>query len=289
MADMNAEMAFLESMRSESTDGYRNNFPAQNQPPQNTSNNDDEEEDYDPSSLISNTNYASDAAQTPSSVTASQIPSRVNSTAPDSQPVKPQPTKQPRTVGGFVVDDEEEEDDDPMLRPKAAGSSGLLSVAGGPSHTPQRSVSQTPSNIPPPDVSIHKAAQDQAASGVVPNTATTDTATPNVAAAVPATTGASSSGVAVKSENLPNGSNAVAGETKPSTVLPKARLPNDRIGILEDRIADDPRGDLDAWLSLINEYRRRNKLDDARAVYERFFKVFPTAVGPQCPHFHAVH
>lgn len=226
------------------------------------------------------TNYPTHAVQTPSarslsSATASQAPSRVNSTAPDPQPVKSQPAKQPRTVGGFVVDDEEEEDDNPMIRPKAVGSSGLLSVAGGPSHAPQRSVSQTPSNIPPPDVSIHKAAQDQGASGVFPNTAT-DTA-PN-AAPVVSDTGASSNGVAVKSESLPNGSTATAGQAKPSTVLPKARLPNDKIGILEDRIADDPRGDLDAWLGLISEYRRRNKFDEARAVYDRFFKVFPTAV-----------
>jgi len=48
---------------------------------------------------------------------------------------------------------------------------------------------------------------------------------------------------------------------------------------LEDRIADDPRGDIDAWLNLINEFRNRNKLDDARAVYERFFKIFPSAVS----------
>jgi len=35
---------------------------------------------------------------------------------------------------------------------------------------------------------------------------------------------------------------------------------------------------LDAWLSLITEHRKRNKLDDARAVYDRFLKVFPHAV-----------
>jgi len=64
----------------------------------------------------------------------------------------------------------------------------------------------------------------------------------------------------------------------PTSVLPKARLPHDRIGILEDRIQDDEKGDTDAWLSLINEHVKRGKLDDARNVYKRFFKVFPTAV-----------
>ena len=63
-----------------------------------------------------------------------------------------------------------------------------------------------------------------------------------------------------------------------ATALPKARLPHDTIGILEDRIKEDPRGDMDAWLSLIGEFRKRSKLDEARGVYERFFAIFPAAV-----------
>jgi len=34
---------------------------------------------------------------------------------------------------------------------------------------------------------------------------------------------------------------------------------------------------MQAWMALIDEHRKRNKLDDARAVYERFLKVFPQA------------
>ena len=60
---------------------------------------------------------------------------------------------------------------------------------------------------------------------------------------------------------------------------PKARLPHDTIGILEDRIKEDQRGDLNAWLELMAEYRKRGKLDDARSIYERFFVVFPSAVS----------
>jgi hypothetical protein len=75
-------------------------------------------------------------------------------------------------------------------------------------------------------------------------------------------------------------SNPIIPSTTQAASLPKARLPHDTTGILEDRIKEDPRGDLDAWLALINEHRKRNKLDDARAVYDRFFKVFPQAVGP---------
>lgn len=67
--------------------------------------------------------------------------------------------------------------------------------------------------------------------------------------------------------------------TTPTVVTAsRARLPHDRVGILEDRIQADPRGDVEAWLELINEHRSRNKLENARQVYERFFKIFPTAV-----------
>ncbi|KAK2873836.1 mRNA 3'-end-processing protein rna14 [Arthroderma sp. PD_2] len=65
--------------------------------------------------------------------------------------------------------------------------------------------------------------------------------------------------------------------TPPVAATSRTRLPHDRLGILEDRIQADPRGDTDAWLELISEHRSRNKLDNARQVYERFFKVFPSA------------
>ncbi|KAF2399852.1 Suf-domain-containing protein [Trichodelitschia bisporula] len=69
----------------------------------------------------------------------------------------------------------------------------------------------------------------------------------------------------------------VAAAPTTTTQLPKTRLPMDRIGILEDRVAEDPKGDMDGWQSLINEYINRNRLDDARAIFERFLKIFPTA------------
>ncbi|KAK6349858.1 mRNA 3'-end-processing protein rna14, variant 2 [Orbilia brochopaga] len=57
----------------------------------------------------------------------------------------------------------------------------------------------------------------------------------------------------------------------------KKRLAHDIVGKLEDRIAQDSRGDLDAWLQLISEHQKKGKLDDARAVYERFLAMFPAA------------
>ncbi|KAL8771700.1 MAG: hypothetical protein Q9209_002891 [Squamulea sp. 1 TL-2023] len=73
------------------------------------------------------------------------------------------------------------------------------------------------------------------------------------------------------------GSSTDVNKATSGSALPKARLPHDKIGILEDRIQEDPRGDMDAWLELISEYRKRNKIQEARATYERFFLVFPAA------------
>lgn len=70
--------------------------------------------------------------------------------------------------------------------------------------------------------------------------------------------------------------------------LPAGRLAQDRVGMLEDRITDDPRGDMEAWKELISEYQRRSKYDEARAVYDRFFKVFPQAVSKSYSSFSIV-
>ena len=64
-----------------------------------------------------------------------------------------------------------------------------------------------------------------------------------------------------------------------TTAIPKARLPHDRIGLLEDRIKEDERGDMDAWLNLISEDRKRGKLEEAQKIYDRFFLIFPSAVS----------
>lgn len=59
----------------------------------------------------------------------------------------------------------------------------------------------------------------------------------------------------------------------------RKRLPQDKVGQLEDRIALDAR-DADAWLALIGEHQAKGKISDARNTYERFFKVFPDLVRP---------
>ena len=57
------------------------------------------------------------------------------------------------------------------------------------------------------------------------------------------------------------------------------RIPIDRITQLENRVRDDPRGAMDAWLALIAEYRSRGDLAQTRQIYDRFLAVFPQAVS----------
>jgi cleavage stimulation factor subunit 3 len=186
------------------------------------------------------------------------------------------PSKRPRTVGGFV-DESEEEEEEPAAQPSEA--SAALLKASGATESPQRSFTNTPSNtFPNPPVQLHSAQSE----GLIPAP---------VAVNEPALSIAS----------LPNGSTPVPDATKPdapdvmtistrpsaapvtpastSASLPKARLPQDRVGILEDLIAEDPRGAIESWLSLIEEHRRRHKHEEARATFERFLKIFPSSVS----------
>jgi cleavage stimulation factor subunit 3 len=75
---------------------------------------------------------------------------------------------------------------------------------------------------------------------------------------------------------------AIAPPAQPTESVPQTpttqRLPHDKVGQLEDRIKEDPKADTDAWRSLIQHYREKGQLDNARKVYERFLEVFPTSV-----------
>lgn len=75
---------------------------------------------------------------------------------------------------------------------------------------------------------------------------------------------------------------AASAAPKESVAVPptaKSRLPTDIVGTLEDRIQEDPKGDIDAWLALVDELQRRHQIEDARKVYERFVEVFPQSVS----------
>jgi cleavage stimulation factor subunit 3 len=226
---------------------------------------DDESDDYDPSNFIAAASeptaaIASSTVDTLES-TVQPVKSSSNGSEPPAKEQKPAllatggTVKHPRTVGGFVVD---EDDDD---EGETSGLNGSLGNTSSPIAAQAADNTFSTSELP-----IEKATQDAGLAAPV---------TVSSVVAPPLST----------SHRSPLASNASASGTplnfsaESSFPLPKTRLPQDRVGILEDRIADDPRGDIDAWLNLINEFRNRNKLDDARAVYERFFKIFPSAVS----------
>ena len=164
-------------------------------------------------------------------------------------------------------------------RDVAMGQGGSLSLLP----VSDSSLNVSTNHVLADNVPIQNGVQDPKHSDSVQN-GVTDTV-PNLAAVIP-DTGASShsESTAKPPETLPSPSVVDTRPSKreeaatPVSAAPKARLPHDKIGILEDRIKEDPRGDLDAWQTLINEHKKRGKLEDTRNVYERFLVVFPSAV-----------
>lgn len=77
----------------------------------------------------------------------------------------------------------------------------------------------------------------------------------------------------------PSGAPVPVPNAPSNSAFASAPIGIDPVVMLESRIKEDPRGAIDAWLNLVNEYRRRNRLDDVRSVYNRFFDVFPQAVS----------
>jgi len=229
---------------------------------------DESEDDYDPSNFLAGATASASSPPNippvkPEAADANGSSVSIMSPPPD-HGAEPSTTngslKQPRTVGGFVVDDEDDEED-------ANGLNGSLSTTG----TTQ--VAQAADNtFSTSEQSIEKATQNTGVAAPAHSTVGAATAAHPISTSSlrSPVSNASASGYASAPLNLISESSAP---------LSKTRLPQDRVGILEDRIAEDPRGDVEAWLNLIADYRAKNKFDDARKVYERFFQVFPSAVS----------
>ncbi|KAI9684101.1 MAG: Cleavage stimulation factor subunit 3 [Trizodia sp. TS-e1964] len=204
-------------------------------------------------------------------------PSTSNNSTP-TPPLQPSASKKPRTMGGFIIDDDDDDELDGQTSAfKAISNAATDSLKLATSTALQGSplLSKSYSNaITSQDVSIQNAAVDQESSGVSEHSTTNVLS--NLAAII-------SDATALASDVVPSHSLHVPTPAQPNTSssstmsVPKARLPHDRVGILEDRIKEDPRGDTEAWINLISEHQKRNKLDDARNVFERFLKVFPSA------------
>jgi len=276
---MDAEAAFLEAQNQEYDPAADFSFA-----PEETPADDDE---YDPASAF--TNPADGDVRSPSAQAVS-IADESNANAPQAtdSTLKPQPTdaaaaplqaKKPRTKGGFVDESEDDEEEMPVAKPKSGSS---LLNASGVAESPQRSVTLSPNNTHAPQAMPSISAQDQAAHGVqFPSVAATDAASSSLtSAAVPngGTSALDTNKTAAQNLGVPVARSS-APITPVPTSLPKPRLPQDKVGIFEDRIAEDPRGDMEAWLGLIDEHRKRHKFDEAREVFQRFFQVFPAAVS----------
>ncbi|KAL2831054.1 hypothetical protein BDW59DRAFT_140304 [Aspergillus cavernicola] len=238
----------------------------------------DPSEDTKPSENASSDTRASvsqpqeiDPSQQAGNAYPSQTPSRPESQDSTSVP-NPGASVQPktRTIGGFVVEDEDEDDtgDADYEPPAVLGVEDMNTI---PSQSIPGNANEATST---PDVSLDEAAQESASAKNVPNSSFSS---------VPVAS--KNDGSMTLGQNLYNSrtslqpdilrESATATPTPDSPSASKGRLPHDRVGILEDRIQEDPRGDIPAWLELINEHRGRNRIDSARDVYERFLNVFP--------------
>nr|XP_036579537.1 cfia complex component [Colletotrichum truncatum]KAF6787145.1 cfia complex component [Colletotrichum truncatum] len=185
----------------------------------------------------------------PESVTITPVPQMTESKSPTvptaSAPAKSK-TGKPKTQGGFLVGDSDDEEDAPTP------ASSTVAAPAPVTHNP------SPLHAPTP-------AQGQAGASAEQ---------PINDAAVRAPSVASTTAIAPAPVSIPAPAPA---PSAPAVQPVQNRDPNDTIGILEDRVKEDPRGDMDAWLALIAEYRRNDQLDELRGVYDRFVQVFPQA------------
>ena len=191
-----------------------------------------------------------------------------------STPVAPSGTSaqsQTRTIGGFVVEDDDEDDkDEADYEPPAA--SGMDDTYAMPMTMSEDPSSGNAMQETSPDVSAHPAVQTSASVQDFANSSYIPVSVSNID---PSASGQ----VQWASHDASVQNSTVVTPVPDSPSASRGRLPHDRVGILQDRIEEDPRGDISAWLELIAEHRSRNRLDSARETYERFFKVFPMAVS----------
>ncbi len=215
----------------------------------------------------------------PSSTIHTQAPVASNQFSTSNTPSQ----NQPRTKGGFVVDDDDDDEDDN----DDEDAKDILDVyetpdepkvdALAPASVPQDLVNSS-STAPVP---MHDAVKSPVQGNPVSNGASGVSLPSNLPNSdVVAQRGSTVTPIQTSSAPhtnvvpVPNSVNAT-----PTSAGPKTRLAHDTIGILEDRIKEDPRGDMTAWLELINELKSRNKNEEVRRTYDEFFKMFPLAVS----------
>ncbi|KAJ5158581.1 RNA-processing protein HAT helix [Penicillium coprophilum] len=258
-------------------DQYSASFPESKQPdtgPADASPSDETEESIPNPTVGSDANVAAnvdpDAGQTSDSPDPSQDALRAESSTPvPASAAEAQPKT--RTIGGFEVDDDEDDEGDAEYEPPAV-------LGGEDASAMPVTMSEDPSSgnamqNTSPDVSSHQAEQGPASGPDVANSSYSPVLVPNIdPSSVPG-----QSHWAAQDLQSATIQNSTVPTSVPDSPASKGRLAHDRVGMLEDRIREDPRGDIPAWLELIAEHRGRSRLDSARDTYERFLKLFPMA------------
>ncbi|KAM0324839.1 hypothetical protein ACHAQA_007805 [Verticillium albo-atrum] len=211
----------------------------QDQPQDDDDDEEDNEEDND------GDDGSDDGAEyDPESVSITPVP-QITEPSPAPAPTasaKPRAAK-PKVSGGFLVGDSDDEDDD---TPRSTSILGQVASISRP---------QSALNVSPPSQGQGGASSTPVSGG--PYSA------PALVAAASAPPPAASVSPGVNASHIPT---ATAG-----------RDPSDLVGRLEDRVKEDPRGDMDAWLALFAEHRRLSQVDALRQAYDRFVTTFPQA------------
>ena len=166
--------------------------------------------------------------------------------------------KKPRTAGGFLVGDSDDEDD--MLP-----STALSGDRQGPGP-----FSQNLMPMPSPLKTSVVASQPN-------NTVAQAHKLPTLQANTTAEASAPE-GPALTANGLNGGVTAGSTPVSALTAGSARQVPQDKVVVLEERVREDPRGAMDAWLGLMAEHRARDDYDAARQVYGRFLETFPQSV-----------
>lgn len=178
---------------------------------------------------------------------------------------------QTRTISGFDVEDDEDEDelDNEEADYEPPAVLGVDDSNAMPMTMSEDPISENQNHTTSPDVPSH----------LQPSASVLDVANSSYSPA-PASNIDPSVSASLQWAQNPSMQNSTIPTPVPDSPSGwKGRMAHDRVGILQDRVDEDPRGDIPAWLELIAEHRARSRLDSAREVYERFLKEFPVAVS----------
>ncbi|KAF4126057.1 cleavage stimulation factor subunit 3 [Geosmithia morbida] len=230
----------------------------------------DDGADYDPESVSFDPPFQ---VPDPDPAPASSAPAPAVAPGADARTKTQSQRPKPKMSGGFVVeasDDEEEDDDDDDDEEEDDDDGGDDDGDGDDGN------GNGNANTPQTDAAVAAVAATENNGTSVPTRSQNQTA--------------QAQPQQQQQHGIPVASRSVSVMPAPAPA-PEARIPEPHVPvgiptvagldptvILEARIKEDPRGDMDAWLGLMADHRRRSSVDALRSVYNRFLEVFPQAV-----------